>query len=140
MRSTNNPQSKVEATLRAALMQECAGEFRPWFEMLIEITRVYAHALGCSQCVCHAAPIGGVFAAVARHVGEIVCGWQVLGIPMQDVLRPQSPELSALLDACIVANEVASGAQLEHEWRIALGTAGLGVAERSGQEMVGHIE
>lgn len=127
------------APLRAALIAECQAEFTPRLAILLEVARVLGHALRCPQCRPFAEPIAGVFVSVARHVGGMVAGWQVLGIDWNEVAGPQSPEVAALLDACEMATVGDEKPTAAADWRLALNLAGLAIADQFGRNGR-HIE
>jgi hypothetical protein len=114
--------------LRSALIRECAEEFAPRLAILMEVTRVYWHALRCPQCAKFADPIGEVSLTVARLVGSTMQGWQTLGLRFDEIVRRATPEVVALLDACQVADELAQNPESRTDWFLALQLAGLGVA------------
>jgi len=124
-----NSASAADTPLRSALIRECAAEFSPRLAILTEVTRVYWHALRCSQCAKFTEPIGEVSLAVARLVGSTMRGWQALGIRFDEIIRRASPEVVTLLNACQAADELAQHPESRADWFLALQLAGLGVAQ-----------
>ena len=120
-------------SLRPALIRECEIEFMPRLAMLLEVTRVYWHALRCPQCVRFAGAIGGISLSVARQVGSTIRGWQVLGLRFDDVVKRPSLEIVTLVHACLAADELADDPELIGDWFLALHLAGLRAADRNEQ-------
>jgi hypothetical protein len=121
--TANNP-------LRSALIRECAAEFAPRLAILMEVTRVYWHALRCPQCAKFADPIGEVSLTVARLVGSTMQGWRTLGLRFDEIVRRATPGVVALLNACQAADELAQYSESRTDWFLALQLAGLGAAQR----------
>jgi hypothetical protein len=115
--------------LRLALIRECAEEFAPRLAILMEVTRVYWHALRCPQCAKFADPIGEVSLTVARLVGSTMQGWRTLGLRFDEIVRRATPEVVTLLNACQAADELAQHPESRTDWFLALQLAGLGVAQ-----------
>jgi len=136
--------AESNAPFRAALIEECGAEFLPRLAIVLEVARVYGHALECRSCRQYARPIASVFTVVARQLGEVIRGWHVVGVDLDDVLLPQPADVALLIEACRTAPEFCEGADDEAEadsdWRTALGLAGLAVARRMGSRTSQHLQ
>jgi hypothetical protein len=86
---------------RSALIKECRAEFNSQLRALLDVARIYGHALVCNNCRKHAAPMAGVCAAAAAGVGDVLQRSRILGVS-EDELLPQRPaEISCLLKTCV---------------------------------------
>jgi len=123
----------------AALVSECETEFLPRLAILLQVARVYGHALECSTCQRCFVPVAGAFELVARRVGEIMRGWYTVGVDTDEVIPPQSPEVALLLEICRSAAAVDDESDSANNWRISLGLSGLSIAKQW-RGAVEHLE
>jgi hypothetical protein len=130
---------RKSSAFRTALVGECEAEFLPRLAILLQIARVYGHALECSTCQRCFLPVSGAFELVARRVGEIIRGWYTLGVDADEVIPPQSPEVALLLEICHSAADVGDESDSANNWRISLGLSGLSIAKQW-QGTVEHLE
>src|SRR5262245_12308400 len=124
-----NVLTRRSSPFRAARVRECQVEFRPRLTLLLEVARSYGHALECPSCRRYYTLLAQIFECVARHVGEIMRGWYMLGVDQDEVIAPQRSEVALLLEICRSA--ATRGVDSEDDWRVSLGLSGLSVARSS---------
>jgi hypothetical protein len=116
-----NAPTTISDLLRSSVLAECRYELQPRIDVLLDVARVYGHTLVCDKCRKHATPMAGVCAAVATAIGDMIHGWQVLGINWIDVIPKDRTEVRLLLQTCVEGTTVAGHSDAEIEWRTALG-------------------
>jgi len=121
---------RKSSTFHAAIVSECEAEFLPRLAILLQIARVYGHALECSTCQRYFVPVAGAFELVARRVGEIMRGWYTIGVDTDEVIPPQSPEVALLLEICRLAADVDDESDSANNWRVSLCLSGLSIAKQ----------
>ena len=125
-------QATIESReFHSALIRECEIDLQARMTMLLEVARVYCHAFLCPNCRPYCPRIAGVLADVARQVGAMIQGWEIIEVDIEDVLDRRPKETALLLRLCRASVNVGADETAEIEWRTALGLTALAVAMES---------
>jgi hypothetical protein len=110
-----NAQIGLWSSFRSAIIDEYRAEFDAHFRALLDVARIYGHALVCDKCRKHAGPMAGVCANAASAVGAVLQRSQIVNVTVDELLPQRPVEISYLLKTCVELAESCTHPEKEGE-------------------------